>query len=160
MKNLEESKVLTDLLSPGMTMMVATASPTGILEARPLTIADVSDDAIRVLVDTSAAWAQAVEEFDEAHVTVSDNRKNVWASLSVFLEMSSDEAEINELWNPAASAYFDNGRDSAGIGVLHMDVITGAYWTSPSGRLGSIFSMIRAKIGDPSDSGEHGQVEV
>jgi general stress protein 26 len=156
----DESKTLADLLDPGMTMMVGTLSPAGRLEARPLTVAKVAGDTIRVLVDTSAPWAQAVGAGDEAHVAVSDNRKNVWASLQATLRLSNDEAEINELWNPFASAYFDNGRESVDIGVLHIVVDSGAYWTSPSGRLGSLISMIKAVVGDPKDSGDHGAIAV
>jgi hypothetical protein len=49
----DESKTLADLLDPGMTMMVGTLSPAGRLEARPLTVAKVAGDTIRVLVDTT-----------------------------------------------------------------------------------------------------------
>jgi general stress protein 26 len=160
METFDDPKALADLLDPGMTMMVATMSPQGHLVARPLTVADVADDTIRVLVDTAAAWAQAIGPGDEAHVAVSDNRKNVWASLHTSLDISHDDAAIDALWNPAASAYFADGRQSAGIGVLHIRVLGGLYWTSPSGRLGSIIGMIKAAVGDPADGGDHGMIDL
>ena len=74
--------------------------------------------------------------------------------------MSSEPALIDELWNPAAEAFFDEGRDSPGIAVLGMTGSSGRYWSSPSGRLGSVIAMIKAKLGDPEESGEHGDVAL
>jgi general stress protein 26 len=156
----EETKSLADLMDPGTTLMVATMRPTGRFDSRPLTVADVSNNTIRVLIDTSAAWAKEILGGVDAHVTLSDNRKNTWASLTTSVEITDGNAEINELWNPFASAYFDDGRNSAGIGVMHIRVESGTYWTSPSGRLGSIISMIKAKVGSPNESGDHGRVDV
>ena len=72
----------------------------------------------------------------------------------------SHAAEIDELWNPAAGAYFDNGRDTPGIAVLHLDVLRGHYWSSPSGRIGALLSMIKAKSAGAEQSGEHGPVSI
>jgi len=67
---------------------------------------------------------------------------------------------IDELWNPFAAAYFDNGRDSPGIAVLRVIGERGTYWSTPSGRIGSLISMVKARFGDPEQSGEHGDVKL
>jgi len=56
--------------------------------------------------------------------------------------------------------YFDNGRDSPGIAVLRITAEHGTYWSSASGRIGSVISMVKAWIGDPEQSGEHGEVKL
>ena len=62
MDTLDSPKKLSDLLEPGMTLMVGTppsrpvTGATVSMESRPLTVADIDEDTIRVLVDTSASF--------------------------------------------------------------------------------------------------------
>jgi general stress protein 26 len=48
--------------------------------------------------------------------------------------MTRDSAEIDGLWRPASSAFFD-GKDDAHVAALHFDVTEGQYWDSPNGLL-------------------------
>ncbi len=131
-----------------------------IARSRPLTVAEVDDNTIRILIDGTANWAQNLGAGDSALVTVSDTRENLWLSLGTTLEISTDEQEIDRLWNVAAEAYFEQGRDSRGIAILHLLVHEGAYWSSPAGRIGSLISMVKAKLGSPEDSGDHGTISL
>lgn len=165
MDELDTPKSLNELLEPGMTIMVGmdpmegAGSPGDGFQSRPLTVAAVDGDTICVLIDGSAEWTDRADDA-VMHVTVSDNRENVWVSMNARSQMSRDPREIDELWSPFAGAYFDNGRETPGIAVMHLHVMDGRYWTSPSGRIGSIVSMVRAKFGDSDDSGEHGNVAL
>lgn len=164
MTKLDSPKRLAELLEPGMTLMVGTAASeiasvaAVSLHSRPLTVAHTKDDTIRVLIDTTADFVDQARRGERAHVTLSDNRQNVWVSLNATMTLSMSESEIEELWNPFASAYFEEGRESPNIGVLRLHVTDGMYWSTPSGRLGSLISVIKAKMGDPDDGGEHGAV--
>ena len=153
-----ENSKLSEMLSPGDTLMVAPAAPLSL--ARPLTISRVENDQIFMLVDSTVDWLRRLNNGDPILVTHSDSRKNVWVSLYGQMEMSRDQQLIDSLWNPAASAYFNDGRDSAGIAVMIIEVEAGEYWSSPAGRLGSIISLLKARFGDPADSRDHGTVEL
>lgn len=154
------SKQLEELLAPGTTVMFATAAPHGLVSARPLTVARVDGDTIRMLIDSRTGWASALSNGDPVHVGLSDTRDNTWMSLSGTATISTDDALIDELWSPPAAAYFDDGRDTPGIAALSVQGTEGEYWSSASGRLGSIVSMVRAAVGDADDAGSHGSVEV
>ena len=155
----DQPKPIRELMEPGSTLMLAVDSGSR-LEFRPMTVSRVSGDTIEMLLDTQEHWASALQDGDGAYVTLSDNRSNTWVSLHGVLTVSSDPALIDELWNPAAEAFFDEGRDSPGIAVLRVTGSSGRYWSSPSGRLGSVIAMIKAKLGDAEESGEHGDVAV
>ncbi len=163
MNELDSPKTIDELLEPGMTLMVGTQSvldshgEVGI-SSRPLTVADASGDLVRIIVDSSAEFARQAMRGERAHVTLSDNRKNVWASLDATMAMSTDTDEIDELWSPFASAYFPDGRESQNIAVLHLRVLRGMYWSTPAGRIGSAISLLKAALGKENDSGEHGAV--
>ncbi len=156
----DTAKPLSDLLEPGSTLMVGVESAAFPLEFRPLTVAKVSGSRIEILLDTSEPWAKAIGTGDRTFVTLSDNRSNTWVSLRGTVSTTTDPAAIDELWNPFADAYFDEGRETPGITVLRIEGDEGRYWTTPSGRLGSLISVVRAKLGDAEDSGEQGAVAI
>jgi len=153
-------KSLVDLVEPGSTLMVGTESTFGALEFRPLTASAVTADRIDILVDTSAPWTEHLADGARAYVTMSDTRKNTWLSLDGRVSTTTDAAAIDELWSPAADAYFDEGRDTPGITVLRIEGDAGAYWSTPSGRIGSLISMVKAKLGEPADSGQSGTIAL
>ena len=159
MSDLDEPKALGDLLDVGTTMMVGTEAPDGVA-FRPLTVASVDADRIGILVDMTAPWAAALQDGDAVHVTVSDTRHNLWLWLVGRATVTTDPAVIDELWNPFAGAYFDEGRDSPGIGVMYVHGESGSYWSTPSGRIGSLISLVKAKLGDPEESGSHGDLAL
>jgi general stress protein 26 len=160
MNNDDASKPLAELMEPGTTLMVGTESASGRLEFRPLTVARVESSRIDILLDSREQWVTSLRDGDLVPVTMSDTRANVWVSLTGRASTSTDPSRIDELWNPFAGAYFDNGRETPGIAVLSIDAEDGRYWTSPSGRLGSLISIVKAKLGSAEQSGEHGDLAL
>jgi len=157
MTNDDEARGVDTLMEPGSTLMVGTQVQ-GQLEFRPLTVARVQGSAIDVLLDTNEDWVAAFRDGDRVEVTMSDTRENVWVGAYGSARIIRDEQLIDELWNPFASAYFDNGRESPGIAVFEIEIGGGRYWTTQSGRLGSLISAVRAKMGGSERSGEHGDL--
>lgn len=154
-------KPLSELLEPGSTLMVATRSgDAGELESRPLTVARVEGGRVDILLDTNEEWVRRLGPGETGHVTLSDNRRNTWVSVNGTLTTTTDPALIDELWNPFADSYFDNGRETPGVAVLQIATNDGGqYWSGPGGgRLGSLISAVKARFGDAEQSGEHGEV--
>lgn len=156
----DPTRTLADLTKGGTTLMVSTKLPDGSVDSRPLTVAAVDDDRIRILIDTTADWAKDLADGDWVHATLSDTRANDFAAMSGTLTTTQEPAVIDELWSPFAGAYFDDGRETPGITVMSIDVESGSFWDSPSGRIGSLVLLIKAKVGDGEDSGAHGDLDV
>lgn len=155
-----DTKSLDELLDPGSFVMLMTMVD-GVHSSRPITVAEVDGTALRFLVDDRADWMQAVTAGRaEIHGTVSDNRANTFLAFNGSAAVSKDRAEIDRLWSAPAGAYFEGGQDDPGVAVLTVDVSGGEYWDSPSGRLGSVISMVRAAVGQADDAGEHGTIET
>lgn len=155
----ETDKPLDDLLEPGSTLMVGTTEADG-MQFRPLTVARATGGRIEILLDTAESWAGALRDGDAVQVTMSDNRTNTWLWFRGTASTLTDSKRIDELWNPMAGAYFDDGRETPGIAVLVIDADEGRYWTTPSGRVGSLISMIKAKVAGSDASGDHGDIAV
>jgi len=157
----ETPRSLDDLLEPGSTLMVGTRSRGQTeLEFRPLTVARVVDDRIQVLLDTQEQWVADLVPPTPVEITLSDTRSNDWAHLKGTATLTTDPALIDELWNPFAGAYFEDGRDTPGIAVLQLETDSGRYWSSPSGRVGSLIATIKAKVSGAESAGDHGPIST
>ena len=154
----DPDKPLDELVKGGTTVMFGTMTA-GRFESRPLTIAGVDGSRLSILVDTTGDWVAALSTDPAAHLTVSDTRENTYVSLDGNARVHHDPAIIERLWTPFAGAFFE-GKDDPRLAVLEFDAEEGSYWTAPSGRIGSLVSMVRAKLGDHEDSGDHGDVAI
>lgn len=151
-------KPLVDLVDPGATLMLAVLGGAEPLEARPMTAAKVDGDRVWILADRTTPWISVLAGGTSAHATLSDTRANTYVSLHGTLTVSGDRALIDELWSPPAGAFFENGKEDPNVVALVFEADGGSYWTAPSGRLGSLVSMVRAKLTGAEASGEHGDV--
>ncbi len=155
----DTSRQLADLLAPGDTLMVGTGQADAIT-SRPLTVARIDASHIQILMDRSAQWAQQLTGTFPTLVTMSDNRANRWVALSGHASITTDRALIDDLWNPFAGSFFEDGKESPNVAVMTIEVDGGEYWDSPSGRLGSLFTLLKARLTDARHVGEHGDVSV
>lgn len=151
------AKPLADFFDGGTTVMLMTMIGDE-HSSRPMTVAGVDGDRLSFLVDTTAQWSSAVATGAAVvHVTLSDVSHNDYVALNGATSMTEDRAEIERLWNPGAAAFFE-GKDDPNLAVLRFDVSDGQFWDSPSGRLGSLVSLVKAAVGGDDKAGDHGAV--
>ena len=155
----DTSRSLAELVRPGDVAMLTTASVSGRLTSRPLTVAGVDDERLRFLVAADSPWLDDLGPSDQVNVGVVASGRNDWVSVSGRASSRAVPAEIEELWSPAASAYFD-GPDDPRIAVLELAAEAGEFWDAPAGGpIGRAIELVRAKLGHPSDD-SRGRVEV
>jgi general stress protein 26 len=151
------ARPLDDLLEGGDTVMLMTMIGDE-HSSRPMTIAGITPDRIDLLADTTTNWTSAVAAGRAVvHVTMSDVRANRFVALNGTATMSRDRTEVERLWNPGATAFFE-GKDDPNLAVLHFHVTEGQYWDSANGRIGSLIAMVKAAVGGDEDAGDHGPV--
>ncbi len=153
-----DTKRLDELLAGGSTLMVGTGLPD--ISSKPLTVAEVDEDQLFILVDTQERWTASFRDGDPIHATLSDNRSNSWAELDGTGRLERDPELLDRLWTPAASAYFDDGRGTPTLAALVITVDEGRYWASASGRIGELFSVVGAALGRADAAGEQGDVDL
>lgn len=145
---------LPDALDGLRFAMVSTAEPeTGRWRSRPLALAGVDGGVLRFLVSVDADWVPGLD--GPAGVTFSDPGKSVYVGLQGSARVRDDRALVAELWNPGAAAFFD-GEDDPRVRVLEVEVSDGEYWDSPSGRIGTAVSYVKAALG--REVGDEGPV--
>ena len=155
----ETTKRLSELVDGGMIAMFMTMIGEE-HSSRPLTVAAVDEREISFLVDRTTGWAEALDRPGTVvHVSIADVRKNVYLSLNGAATIATDQATVEQLWNPGAAAFFD-GKDDPTIGVLRFVTYGGEFWDAPGGgRLGAALATLKAAVtGDQQAAGDHGKV--
>ena len=153
------ARTLADALDGLMFAMVATSDPDGHWQSRPLAVAGQDGGTLRFLVSTDADWVAGLDaQASPTTVTFSDPGKSAYVALQGAARTTNDRAQISELWNPGAAAYFE-GKDDPKVRVLEIDVHYGEYWDGSDGRLGQALDLVKAALGK-KDPGEQGDVLV
>ncbi|MEE8600170.1 pyridoxamine 5'-phosphate oxidase family protein [Euzebya tangerina] len=135
--------------------MLTTMDVTGRLRARPLTVQDIDDEGhVVFVVDSGAEWVMSGAR--AANVSLTDD--DVWVSISGTLTISESAELLDELWDEATAAWFENGKADAVVAHLAADVWE--YWTAPN-KLVQAFQIGKAVVTDDTpDAGGRGTIDV
>jgi general stress protein 26 len=142
--------------------MFVTHSAQGVW-ARPMTIAEVTDDDVLYFAtDIGSAKVNQVKGNPRASVILQDDRKYV--SLSGTVSVLQDRALIDRLWSEAWRAWFTRGKDDPSLCLLAFDAEEGEYWDS-SGINGLKYMLKAAKAimtgtRPGEDAGVHGRTRL
>ena len=151
---------LPDLVDSGDTAMLVTPAPEG-LTARPITCVEATPEELRFLVDRTADWAQALERtITTVNVSFAETDDNRFVSVSGVAVLAHDPDEVQRLWNPAATAFFD-GPDDPKASVLTVRVDTGQWWDGPGGKIRQAFALVKTAVTrDHGDAGDMGRLDT
>ncbi len=116
-----------ELLENFSTAMLVTRTECGELRCRPMTIAEVCEDA-DVWFVTSIDDAKSEEIRNDANVCVSLQKGQKYASLSGKAELVQDRERLHELWNEAWKVWYPGGPDSPQVTLLKVNATQGEYW--------------------------------
>lgn len=148
--------IVTTILKAARTASVTTLTADGALHSRPLGVMD--DEFTGKLwfftADPSAKTAD-VAAHPQVNVSVGDGKG--WLSFSGTARVSRDQSKIDELWNPWAAAYFENGREDPAVALLEIDVETIEYWDLDKPAVVQGFELVKGlltrRAPDVADSG-------
>lgn len=86
---------------------------------------------------------------------VGDAAGKLWAQIEGQLELSSDRAKLDEIWNKVASAWFEEGKEDPDLRLLKFRLSAADVWPTTGG-LGFLYQITKANLtGDEPDIGDH-----
>ncbi|MFS0705182.1 pyridoxamine 5'-phosphate oxidase family protein [Cellulomonas sp. 179-A 9B4 NHS] len=140
--------------------MLTTVDPSGALVSRPMAVQDVEFDGdLWFFTDLDSHKADEVRGGGPANAAFAGSTH--WVSVSGTAEVVRDRAKIHELWGTAAEAWFPDGPDTPGVGLIKLEAESAEYWDSPGGRLATVFSLVKSKVtGERYDGGENAEVDL
>lgn len=143
--------------------MLTTIAPDGSLRSRPMSTlkTDFDGDLWFFTEDDSPKVDEIIEEHHVA-LAYSAPEKQKYVSVSGLGSIVRDKQRIQELWTPAAKAWFPRGVDDPHIALLRVRVQSVEYWDSPSSKMVQLYGFAKAIVTGkrPDNLGEHHKAQL
>lgn len=117
----------------------------GRLLSRPLAVLEreFDGDLYFFTADPSPKTEQVVAD---SQVNVSLQSGDNYLSIAGTASVTRDAALIDELWNPYAEAWFEQGRDDPAVALLKVHADSAEYWTVDSPKPIALIKYVKAMI--------------
>ena len=109
------------------TAMLITRTPQGQLRARPMSIAEVRENA-DVWFVTCSDDGKAEEVRADANVCVAMTDGSRHVSLSGLAEIDNDRESLKAMWNPHWQVFFPDGPEADNVVLLKVKADQGEFW--------------------------------
>lgn len=111
------------------------------------------DGTIRFLTSLATHKVDELANHPEANAVFTDDDKN-WISVSGRVRLSSDRADVDELWSSEAEPFFENGKAEAVVLILEPEFAE--YWESSANAIKAGWEMVKGTVtGKKPDIGEN-----
>ncbi|WDQ15012.1 pyridoxamine 5'-phosphate oxidase family protein [Rhodopirellula sp. P2] len=134
-------KKLIELIQDFHNAMLVTKTDDGGLDARPMAIAEATEEG-QVWFVTSRNSGKIAELMLDRDVAVTMQAANQFVTLSGECRVIDDRAKLDQLWNEAWKVWFPKGKNDPNITLLRVDPARGEYWDNSG--LSGVNYLIRA----------------
>jgi general stress protein 26 len=128
---------LYDLIKDFKVAMLVTHSSGGHVQARPMAIAELKEDADACFA-ASITSPKIAEIEKESRVLVTFQSGSEFATIDGTATVVRDRAEIDRLWSEAWRVWFPGGKDDPSLCLIKVNATSGEYWDN-SGLQGLTF---------------------
>lgn len=144
----------------GLCMLVTHDGSGDELRARPMSAQPKRDeDAIYFLTDAGDHKDEEVAINDNVCLTFADNGGYRYVSVTGTANVLDDRSKIEELWSPAAKAFW-NSKDDPSIRVLRVRPAMAEFWDSPGKIVTTVKMAVAAVTGNKPDLGANRKVTL
>ena len=155
-----ELEQVGELISKARFAFVTTSAPDGRLLSRPLAVLerDFDGDLYFFTMDPSSKTDQVAAD---NNVNVSMQCGDDYLSIAGTATVTRDQALIDELWNPHAEAWFEQGREDPSVALLKVHADSAEYWTMDSPKPVALIKYAKAMItGEQPDVASNRSVDL
>ncbi|MEZ5318570.1 MAG: pyridoxamine 5'-phosphate oxidase family protein [Vicinamibacterales bacterium] len=156
-------KRVFELLDAFDTAMLVTTADDGLLEARPMELADVeADGPIWLLTSRHSRKVAEVQESPEVLLVCQDGTRRA-ISVRGRARLVSDPARIRRLWSETERPWYPGGPDDPDLALLAIDPVSAEFWDRSGARRASfLWDAARAyaageRLDDAPDGDRHGR---
>ena len=109
------------------TALLTTRTAQGQIRARPMSIAEVREDAdVWFVTCNDDGKSEEIRADANVCVAMTDGTRHV--SLSGLAELDDDREKLRAMWNPRWQVFFPDGPDAANVVLLKVRADQGEYW--------------------------------
>jgi len=141
--------------------MFTTHSASGHLHARPMTTLNTridEDDALWFFMSRSGDPVAEMQGDMQVNVSYANPSKDTYVSVTGMAQVVDDRARKQELWTPAAKAWF-SGIDDPNLALVQVRIEHADYWNVRDNKLVQLYKRAEAALtGTRPNLAEHGRV--
>ncbi|MEV7326903.1 pyridoxamine 5'-phosphate oxidase family protein [Micromonospora sp. NPDC093244] len=151
---------VTELVRDARICMFTTIALDGRQVSRPMGLQEAEFDGdLWFFASADSAKVRQIRVNPEVNVSFSDQKHNVWVSVSGTARDEFDRARAERLWNPLLKTWFPDGLDTPGLTLIKVHASSAEYWDSPSSSVVNLLGFARAAVtGQPPEVGENHEV--
>jgi len=157
-------KTLWELIKDIKFGMLTTRHTNGVLHSRPMTLENKDVDESSTLYFFASKSGELASDIANDHtvgVTFADTGKDSYVGISGSAKFIEDQAKKQELFTPAAKAYFPKGVDDPDLGLIAISIDKAEYWDVKENKATQLLKMATSAItGNPPKMGEHKEVRL
>lgn len=135
----------------------------GHLRSRPMAVMGSidQDGALWFFTDANSHKVLEVEHQNQVNVSFSAPDKQRYVSLSGTAQLVRDRQKMQELWQPALTAWFPKGLDEPNIALLKVTVEQAEYWDAPAGWVAKTIGFVKAvTTGEKAKTSENAKIDL
>ena len=152
----EQNETLWKMIK-GIKVAMLTSRDGEVLRSRPMHISQSDYSGKLWFFNRITSHKTTEMQADHAiNVSFADAKDDTYVSLSGMANIVTDQAKIDELWNPMVAAWFPEGKDGDAVSLIEVTVNEAEYWDVERGAMRQLLEMARANIqSDMPDMGEN-----
>lgn len=136
---------LRELMRDVRIAMLTTVEPDGSLHSRPMALQHAEFDGdLWFFTDANSPKIHQIES--EPHVNVSFSGDSTWVTASGTASLVTERAKIEKFWHEDLKAWFPQGTDTPGIGLIKVRVVRAEYWDTPSNAAVRVYGYLKGKL--------------
>ena len=159
----DAAKKFQDMVHDIKFAMLTTVGPDGSLRSRPMATLDAPFEGdLWFFTDDDSPKVDEITQEHHVCVCYAEPAKQKYVSVSGRASLVRDKQRAQELWTPAAKAWFPRGVDDPHLGLLRIRVQAVEYWDSPSSKMVQLAGFVKAvATGERiKNTGEHKKISV
>ena len=138
-------ETIRSIIDAAKVAVLTTTSPSGELHSRPLAVLDdVFEGSIWFFTQDPSAKSEDIAANPVVNVAYADGKG--YLSIAGTATIEHNPTRIDQLWNPMAEAWFENGRDDPSVALLRVDARSAEYWSSDKPGVVRAFEIAKAII--------------
>ena len=153
---------LNELIKDIRIAMLTTIDHDGSLHSRPMATQEVDEAGnFWFLSKESSHKNSEINEDPEVQLFYSNHGSSEYLTVFGYAEVIQDRAKLEELWNPIAKAWFNEGKDDPEISIICVRPVDAYYWDTKSNKLVSLMKIATSAVtGKTMDDGIQGEIRL
>lgn len=159
-----DRKTLWDKIKGIRFGMLTHRHPSGLLHSHPMTTQNKSLDEGDVLFFFASAQSEitkGLREDGRVNVAYADPSDDSYVSVAGIAQVTHDPARVEQLWSPAAKAWFPQGPSDPDLVLVQVQIEHAEFWDVQQSKASQLFAQAKATLtGKPPHIGEHRRVDL